>query len=746
MFRFFAIIVMMMASSCVLAQGFSGRVVDSLTKTGIPSASVFLVDYGVGVQTNENGVFQFEGSFSERLNVKVSVFEYETKFLEIQINQEIVIGLLKLHIDMEEVVVSGARQQLQKYSVTHVERRSMESLNEIPVTNLGQAIETIPGVFNSSTGNGISKPVIRGLQGTRVISLLNGIRIENQQWGGDHGMGLTDLGIGTVEVIKGPASLIYGADALGGVLYFSDEPYALQKTHELKFSSQFESNTLGTINTLFYKGSVKGLRINVGGRFNSQADFQMPSGRYVKNSRFQESAGKISLGWSKGKWISNLKYNFSTARLGLVGHTHDTILSPELFKTEKQLREKTLPVQYFTNHILSFDNKFLFGKSTLDVLLSATRNDLLEFEEKVTIPGLGLVLQNALYQVKMSTKLKKRFLAVYGIQGMVQNQNNDTKAEERLLPNAFQNDIGAYGNLYVDWKKVRLQVGLRFDSRTMESQADDEHFPLGFKKNFTGFNYVVGGVYNIKRQTVRLNISSGFRIPHLSELLSNGVHHGALRYEIGDANLRPEKATQLDLTYEFRGDHLSLIINPFVSSIADYISINPTDSVIDGNPVFQYGQIDNSQLVGIDAGIHYHPHFAHFLHVESSYSYLRGTAFNSGNLSLMPQPRINNSLIARLSMKTKLKISEIVFQHQYYFPQNEVVSFETTSSDYSLFHLGMNVETGVKMPLKLQFGIRNLTNTGYINHLSRLKNIGLESPGRNIYIKLNFKIKYDEKK
>ncbi len=746
MFKVFGIIILMFASSIARTQGFSGKVVDSLTQKGIPFASVVLTDYGVGVQTNENGIFRFEGSFSKELNLKVSAFGYETNFLAIDTLKMPVISLLEKHLEIGEVVISGARNQLQKYSVTHVDRRSMESLNEIPVTNLGQAIEAIPGVYNSSTGNGISKPVIRGLQGTRVLTLLNGIRIENQQWGGDHGMGLTELGIGAVEVIKGPASLLYGADALGGVLYFSDESYALQRTHEIKATSQFETNTLGTINSLVYKGSIKGLRINVGGRFNSQADFQTPSGQYVKNSRFQESAGKISLGWSKGKWISNFKYNYSSARIGLPGHTHDSIVSPELFLSDEQIREKTIPVQYNTNHVLSFDNKFIFKKTTLDVLLGATRNNLEEFEEKVTIPGLSLVLQNALYNVRLTTKLNKKWMAVYGIQGMMQDQNNNPKAEERLLPNAQQMDNGIYGNLYFDLKKLRLQTGLRFDTRTIQSQTDPEHFPVGFQKSFNGVNYAIGGVYNFSKQLVRLNLSTGFRIPHLSELLSNGVHHGALRYEIGDLNLSPEKAIQLDLTYEFNGDHLSLVINPFVSNVADYITLNPVDSTIDEIPVFRYGQVDLAQLVGIDAGIHYHPHFAHFLHVESSFSYLKGTTNNSGNLSLIPQPRINNSLIARLNMKSKIKITEIVFQHQYYLPQNDVVSFEAPSVDYSLFHLGLNVESGGQMPLKLQFGVRNLTNVRYINHLSRLKNIGLESPGRNIYIRLILNLKYDEKK
>lgn len=737
---------LILVSTSLNAQRFTGQVVDSLTQKAVPFASVFLVDYHLGATCDAQGDFAFQGDFPEKVLVKVSCFGYETKFIQVGTATKAKIVLLKQHVQIQEVIVSGARNQLQEDNITYIEKRRISELNEIPTANLGQALEMIPGVYNSSTGNGISKPVIRGLQGTRVVSILNGVRIENQQWGGDHGMGLTDLGIETVEVIKGPASLLYGADALGGVIYFSDEAYAQQKSHELRVSSQLETNAMGAINSLFYKGSFKGLRINAGGRFNSQADFQTPEGSFVKNSRFQETAGKISLGWSKKKWVSHLKYSYATARVGIPGHTHDSVFSPDMFKSETQGRKKTLPVQYFTNHIVSFDNKFFFKKHTLEVLTAYTQNDLEEFEEKVTIPYLGIALKNTLYNARMKTNFGSNWTAIYGIQGMVQQQENTLSASDRLLPNAVQIDHGMYANLYYDLKRWKFQTGFRVDMRSLTSEMDTAHFPLAFSKRFYGYNYVIGGVFKHKKQLIRMNVSSGFRVPHLSELLSDGVHHGTLRYEIGNANLRPERAVQLDVSYTYTDDHLSVVFNPFVSQIRDYISINPLDSVIADVPVFRYQQIELAQLFGFDAGVHYHPHFAHFLHIESTFSYLRGLVSETQSLSMMPQPRWSNSIIARLNMKTKFKISDFVLQHQYYLPQQNVVEFEMTSSDYSVFNLGMNAKWEVKTPLQFQFGVRNLTNTRYINHLSRLKNIGLENPGRNIYIKLILTINYHEKK
>lgn len=744
--KFFWLLALTLTMAQAQAQGIQGQILDSISKQGIPSSLVVLTDYNLGTHGDSLGRFQFTGSFPKKVSIKVSSYGYETRFITVSTLEKIVVFLNRQHVDLEEVIVAGARNQLQRDNSVHIEHKTLSELNVVPVTNIGQAIEAIPGVYNSSTGNGISKPVIRGLQGTRVITLLNGIRIENQQWGGDHGMGLTDLGIESVEVIKGPASLLYGADALGGVVYFFDERYAPQKTHILKVSTQFEHNSLGTINSLFYRGSVKGLRINAGGRFNSQADYQLPNGQFVKNSRYQDVSGKVSLGWSKGKWISNLKYSYASTRVGIPGHTHDTIISPELFISSQQLRVKTLPVQYFTNHIASFENKFFFKRHTVDLLLGATQNTLQEFEEKVTIPFLGLSLQNVLYNFKIKSEITEKLTAVTGVQGMFQKQVNDTKASDRLLPNAKQMDNGFYTNFYYDLKKWKFQAGARVDVRSLTSASDTMDFPNSFRNNFSAVNFALGSVYSEKKQLVRLNVSSGFRVPHLSELLSNGVHHGTLRYEIGNVNLTPENAIQFDVTYEVSGDHLSFVLNPFVSQIQDYITINPKDSMIDGVPVFNYEQLDQAQLYGVDFGLHYHPHFAHILHLESTFSYLRGTSGGSENLSLMPQPRISSSAVVRLDMKTKFRISEIVLQHHYFLPQNHVVSYETRSVDYSVFNLGLNMKSSGKQPVELQVGARNLTNTKFINHLSSLKNIGLESPGLNLYVKLSLTINYYEKK
>lgn len=743
MIKYVLCTVFLLAGLQSFTQSIQGKIMDGETKEAVPYAKVTLVDFHISVQSDENGKFSIQGKFPQISQIRVTAVGYETLDKEINIQEEIILVVEALHLEIDEVTVTASGNELKRNSVSYVELKSVKELNELPKVSLGQMLESIPGVYNSSTGMGISKPVIRGLQGTRVLTLLNGIRMEGQQWGGDHGMGISELGIETIEVLKGPASLQYGADALGGVLYLSNEHYENQGTHRIEGSSQFESNTMGTANMLLYSGATKNLKIIAGGRFASHADYRIPDGKFVKNSRFQDINGKFGLGWHHGKWVGNIRYDWSTSTLGIPGHTHDSVPETADFISETQRRQKTLPVQYLTNHVFSWENKFVLEKHTIQLLNGFTLNQLLEHDEKVTVPNLWINTYNLPYKINVESRLKNNVVFTYGLQGMYLVQQNNPVAEDRLIPNAQQNDNGIYFLTTWTKSKWKLQGGARADMRWISSSTDNK-FTEAFSKTYAGYNFSLGTSYTVSRKHIlRINASSGFRIPHLSELLSDGVHHGTFRYEIGDVNLKTEKAIQMDVSYEYTGEHLSIIVNPFVNMINDYIFIQPQDSFINGIQLFHYRQ-NNSTVVqtGADLGIHWHPHFAHILHFESTFSYLTMLSQNTNAYSFIPQPRWTNSIIARFEMKSRFRIDNVVLQYAYYLPQQTVSQFELPSVDYGVLDLGMQCSLEGKVPLKLQFGVRNLTNTDYINHLSRLKNLGLQNPGRSYYVKLIFNLNF----
>lgn len=745
MFRLFASLFFFFYLSISYGQ-LKGVVLDKETQKEVPFANLMLVDLKTGTAANEKGEFVFENEIPHHNKIKISALGYSDKIIEIdeETNRaNFIIYLEAKHYHLHEAIVSSGTGVIQDYLITSVASKPLDELQIISSTNLGEAIANLEGVYNASTGNGIYKPVIRGLSGIRVISFLNGVKLENQQWGGDHGLGVASIGIGQVEVIKGPSTLLYGADALGGVLYLEEEPFAAHNSIEASLSSQVESNTMGINNGLAFKMSKNNVRFNVFVNQQNHADYQIPNGDYVRMSRYEGTGAKFLLGYNKKKWVTKLGYNYSNNTIGLPGHTHDSVFTSETFLINNQSRREGRPSQKIQNHFISFDNQFFFHESDLKITLGQMINQLAEYE-KFTIPDIGMNLSTTSYYVRYKYKFKEDLNLITGLQGMYQLNQNMTNAEEQLIPNMITFDKGAFAILSGKLKKLNYQAGIRFDNR--EISTDDI---VDYNFSYSGFNYSIGGSYKFSAISLRLNLSSGYRTPHVSELLSDGVHHGSQRYEIGNPSLVSEVGNQLDFGVEYQNEHFSVLINPFINLIQNYIYLNPIDSVIDENQVYEYSQADNSRLIGGELVLHYHPHFLHDFHLESNLSYVYADDNNGKALSFIPQPRLMNQIVYNFDHHDKtFKIENISIQHQFYAAQNRVVDYELSSNSFHLINFGLNSKLHLKTTiLEIGAGVKNILNETYINHLSSLKRFGLPNPGRNIYlsIKYNFKHKLKTK-
>ena len=743
-FKYFAGLSLMLNPLSALTQSLSGRVANAENGLPIPFATIYIAELSSGTLADSLGNFELTNFPSSEMTLKISAVGYNSIYLSVPGDSpgNIVIALEPAHVHLDEVVVSTPFGKLQDENVTNVESHRLNELNRIPALSLSEAIATIPGVYQSSLGNGIGKPVIRGLSGTRVVTYLNGLRIENQQWGDDHGMGLTDVGVDAVEVIKGPASLLYGSDALGGVMYFVNQPYAKSNRVEGYFQTRGESNTLGTSNELGLKWNKNGLKINFFAGHTFHGDYQLPNGKYVRDSRFSSTTAKFSAGYNKKNWIGNFHYAFQNSYIGIPGHTHEDSLYVELFYTSKPAWVKDLPYQFITNHYFAAENKFYFDKSQLELFVGNTTNHLREFEEKVTIPGMDLLLNNSFGNLRWKRALGKKIEIILGSQAMYQVNHNAAQAEETLIPDNVSADAGFYGLLQVEWSDFTFQGGVRYDVRNVKTDQPFNGFDI-LDKTYQSYNYSAGFAYHIDSLTFRFNVSSGFRAPHTSELLANGVHHGTFRYQIGDPDLKTENALQADLSMGVHYDHLEIIFNPFFNQIQNYIYLKPADTLIDSYQVYQFTQISRAQLFGGDFSVHLHPHFAHWLHLQSSFSYIYAQDETGAALPLIPQNRINSQVKIEFEPKKerKFSVTDLVLQQSLYFDQNRVGYFETTTNAYNLVHAGMNMKIRTKsQPVFLTFGVKNLLNTGYTDHLSRLKQIGLQQPGINFYvgIKYNF--------
>ena len=720
------------------AQNIKGSILDLNSGEGLPFAKIYCIETQNGAIADSNGNWELENVINNQMTLQISASEYESKMIEVDNpNTDIIVELELAHIHLDEVIISTSDSKLQRYSTFPIDSRKIADLNKIENTNLVDALSNMPGIYNQSTGNGIAKPVIRGLSGMRVLTSLNGLRIENQQWGADHGFALFNLGIDRVEVIKGPSSLIYGADALGGVIYVGDEPYANANESEFKMSSKFETNSLATVNNISYKSSKNKLRFAVYGGYFNRADYGIPGNQFVTNSKNSGGSVKTAIGYNNKNWITNFRYQLLYFQNGLPGHTHDANPDVSSFLNDNQSRSYNIPAQKITNHLAQWENKIYFKNDELVAQLGFTSNELKEYGEKVSVAGIDMTLQNYSYNLRWKHQFNKHFELVSGSQGMFQSNTNGRYAEEVLVPNADFVDLGAFSLLKGTFNIWNIQAGARYDQRSVTTLESVDPFA----KTFSGVNYSAGISRSSKNFTTRLNASSGFRPPHVSELLANGVHHATMQYLIGDVNLDSERANQIDFYFGSHFDHLEIVINPFINQINNFVFKDPTGNTdsTSGLPLFNIKQTD-ALLSGGDIAIHYHPHIAHWLHLESNFSLLSAQDISNNSLPFTPQNRINNIVKVDFNSDKNLKINSLSAQYVYFFEQNKVAIYEQTSDAYQLINLGCNGSLLTKHKIDFSFGVNNLLNAKYIDHLSRLKPYEIANPGRNFYIKLNFMI------
>jgi iron complex outermembrane receptor protein len=635
-------------------------------------------------------------------------------------------------IEMQEVIVSTPFHQLQRDNVMKVERISVDDLSAQGAVNLADGITAIPGVSSISTGIGIGKPVIRGLSSNRVLTYSQGVRLENQQFGDEHGLGINEAGIESVEVIKGPASLLYGSDALGGVLYINPERFAKNGEFLADLNSSYASNTTSTSINLGAKFSGERLKFLVRGARLSHSDYKTGNDYRVTNSRFNEKDLKTGIGLQNSTIKSTFRYNYNRANIGI----------PEEIGIQTLERDPDTPFQEIDNHILSLENKLFFSSSSLDLKLGYVFNDRREYEN-FTFPSLQLKLKTFNYDVKYNLPEIGKFETIVGLQGMFQSNTNF--GEEILIPDATIKDIGLMATAHYHLEKVDIQAGLRFDHRALASEAarnpsESDYIPA-INRNYNSFNAALGAKMDfLKNISGRLNLASGFRAPNLAELTSNGVHEGTNRYEIGNSDLTNEQNFQTDLSLEFRNDHFEISANGFYNAINNYIFISPTNSSIHGYPVFDYLQND-AHLYGGEIGVHIHPHPLDWLHINSSFETVTGELNDGGYLPLIPANSLKNTL--QIDFKDGRQVTGIntFVSFENTFAQNKTSAFETSSTGYNLLSIGGGCTFMINnYSLVLGINATNLANVAYVSHLSRLKSEGIENIGRNINASVKVKI------
>ncbi|MDG2194053.1 MAG: TonB-dependent receptor [Polaribacter sp.] len=716
----------------------SGKITDT-NNNPLIGVEIFSTKLHRGTTSDIDGNYLFKNIPNGTIHIRFVYLGYKEMVKTIYFNSEN--QLLNLQLEesvftIDEVIISTPFNKLQSENVMKVERITAASLRKTGATTLSEGITAISGVSQISTGASIGKPVIRGLSGNRVLVYTQGVRLENQQFGGEHGLGLNDQGVESVEVIKGPASLLYGSDALGGVIYVNPEKFSLNNEHQFSFNQRFFSNTLGSSSSIGYKIASDSWKLTTRATSNFYSDYKVPNGQRITNTRFRENDFKIGIGYNASQFSSVFRYNFNHSLLGIP----ETGIGEQTTSTLPEA-----PYQKIYNHIFSLHNHFLFKTSKIETNLGYIYNERNEFEEQ-TNPSLKMKLKTFSYTFKYHLpKFLNGIESIVGLQGM--HQTNKNLAEELLIPNAKINDIAVFTTVNYQWRTSSIQAGVRLDTRDLKTEKheinhDGEiHLFNPLDNNYTSFTASLGYKFEpFRNMTARVNAASGFRAPNLAELTSNGVHHGTNRFEVGNSNLSNEKNIQLDISLEYKTEHLELFGNGFYNHLSNYIYLTPTGAIEDGTPVYNYTQ-HNARLFGGEVGFHLHPHPIDWLHLESSLEMVIGKLDSGMYLPLIPAHIVKNKLRTEFEFKNWLSNGYLTLAIHSVFKQSNTSLFETKTNGYNLVHLRFGGDMRIKKTnFTASISINNLLNTSYSNHLSRLKSENILNPGRNIVAAINFNL------
>ncbi|OFX36757.1 MAG: hypothetical protein A2X03_03950 [Bacteroidetes bacterium GWA2_40_15] len=728
---------LMLLSNILCAQNIiTGRVTDENNQP-LPGATIYIPDLNKGTSSDHNGHFRISDLPDGKIKVQFSFVGYINRIETVELNNsnaELNIQLIHTTVEAGEIIISGGYNSTQHGNAVKVDVLRLNPVNIKTTPNFTEVLTKVPGVSMISKGSGVSKPVIRGLSMNDILVLNNGVRYENYQYSSHHPLGIDEFGIGNVEIIKGPASLLYGSDAIGGVLNFIKEKPASVGTITGDYNLQLFSNTLGITNNLGIKGASKKFFGGIRAGQKSNSDFMQGGGDFVPNSRFNESSMKLNAGHTGKTGISKLFYDYNNQKLGLV---EDEAIE----EISERGRKNKIWYQEFTTHMTSFQNKIFLGNSKIDINAAYQNTELIHFGE-LNVVEIQMRLSTLTYETILHLPSKENSEYFIGFQGYNQDNKNIDNRETILLPDAKTNNYSAFGLLQSTFfNKLKVQTGIRYDNKSISASAvgspsDMETYRAPLDKYYGSFSGSAGATYNYSEQLLfRLNSAAAYRTPNLAELTSNGPHE--LRYELGDAYLVPENSYELDMSIHYHIDNFIFDLAGFYNRINNYIFIAPTgDTTNSGMNIYRYKQA-NSTLFGGEAVLHFHPQQISWIHSQLTFSSVIGKQENGDFLPFVPAHNLLFEIRAERENLLFLHESFLAFNTTTSFTQNNPAPDETATDAYTLLDLSFGGNIKIKNQyMSLIISVNNLFDRKYTDHLSTLKEVNLYNPGRNIALSI----------
>lgn len=626
---------------------------------------------------------------------------------------------------LDVVTISGIKKQTLRHTPFNVSVLSLRNMQHAINYNVSDALAKIPGISQITTGNGISKPVIRGLYGNRVQTILMGLRFDNQQWQDEHGLGLSIIGIDRIEVLKGPSSLLYGTEAIGGIIRIVEEDEPEPGTKESDINASLFSNTLGfSVNGGIKKNTgTKNWRIRIGA--DSHADYSDGDNTRILNSRFESYNVKATLGYTHKKWTSQNNFYSSFSRFGFI--TKDNRDRKPIDSRFGRSLDGPYHAVFF--NMLSSENTLTLAHSKLELNGGMHSNLRLENEGGNHI-SLNMFLNTFTYNARWFKDVGHNTELILGNES--QYQLNTNYGSRVIIPDAGLFETSVSGYLKKKWSHVDFESGISVNRRHLNTKytknmdySSGEIYP--FKKWYTSLNGNAGiSINTTKAWNIKFNASTGYRAANLAELSSNGLHEGTFRYEIGNPKMKVEQNLNLETNLSYEGPIVDFYSAVYLNIFRNYIYLSPTGTELYGFDIYRFLQ-GNARLYGGEISLHLKP--LKMLAVETSFSTVTGKLGSGKYLPFIPA----NKLVADVVFRS---VKNFTFRTGAYFysAQDHPGDFETSTPAYWLLHISMSYSIHRKaQDITVTLAGDNLLNKTFYDHLSRFKYFGIYNMGRNVY-------------
>lgn len=784
---------MILLATHVFSQGvtLSGKIYDENTK-GLPGAIIQLSPGNRHTTSDTKGTFMFQNLPPGDFNLTVSYIGFST------INKPLTIG----HHDLETKIELTPQADLLDEVVIKdnyaLREKQESSYNTEVVTenfikrNLGgslmQSLERLPGISSIDIGAGQSKPVIRGLSFNRVVVAENGIKHEGQQWGADHGLEIDQFAAHQVEIIKGAASLMYGADAIGGVIdirnYHIPEKHTLAANLDLTAKSNnklagFSANMSGRTNTIYFDAR---------GTYLNYADFSVPTdviniynypvnlhNHQLRNTAGREADFHLTTGYISDHFNNSLYLSSVYNKAGFFANAHG--LEPRKLTSalyDKNDRDILQPFQE-VHHLKAINRSvYIFGEHKAVLELGYQNNFRQEWSDYVSHGYMPPVFPDTL---GMNAALERQFNKnIYSANGhvLLSKQNHTVTAGFNL--EMQQNQIGGYsfiiphfqqqsaGLYLLDKIKLNshwwLNAGVRFDAGRIKTETYRDWFTTpvitgndtnnvylmrssALNRQFNNLSWALGINYNGAMLSAKANLAKSFRMPTPQELASNGINYHHFSFEKGDSTLHAEESYQLDLSIEITFPYWAIQISPFINYFPNYIYLNPTsrhDYLYGaGNQVYEYRE---SEVLRSGGELHVHVHPLRWLKAGLIGEYVYSNQLTGEKkhytLPFSPPAQLLFNLSWLPNIGGRLSNSYLSVDYIIAAAQNRIVPPEQITPGYQVINLSAG--TFLKwnnQQLNINLQVRNLLNAYYFNHTSYYRIIDIPEPGINFILNMS---------